>query len=55
MKSKIRIKICQESDKAKKIRSAILECNKERSFELRKELSKQDKKIDFYKKLNDYL
>lgn len=55
MKNKIRIKICQESDKAKKIRSALLECDNQRSFELRNELNKQDKKIDFYKKLNNYL
>lgn len=55
IKQDLRIKICQESDKMKKIRNVLFSCSEEQSFKLRKELNKQDKKVDFLKKISNYL
>lgn len=55
MKSKIRIKINKETEKSKNLREAILITEGKKSFEMRKDLEKQDKKVDFYKKLSLYL
>lgn len=55
MKNKIRIKINKESQKSKNLREVILITEGNKSFEMRKFLQKQDKKVDFLKKLSLYL
>lgn len=55
MKNKLRIKINKELTKAKNIRYAILMTDGKKSFDMRKDLEKQDKKVNFFKNINNYL
>ena len=55
MKRDMRIKICQESTKARDLRRTIYQYEGEMSFKMRKDLTYLNKKVEFLKKVSNYL
>lgn len=54
-KSDLRIKLLKEKAKAKKLRELKLSCDNNQSFVIYKASENQDKKVNFIKKLSNYL
>lgn len=55
MKHDLRIKLMQEINKAKKLKELQIACDNDQSFIISKKLKEQVKKLEFIKKLSNYL
>lgn len=55
MKRNTRIKLCQENTKARDLRRLLYELDGTESFKIKLLLEKQEKKIEFIKKVSQYL